>query len=76
MWWWIRVSTFQWRYRTAYKLYNWLAWKMPKGLVEEAYIRAMRHAEKNPYNDGNPLDISVMWALCYWQTEGKNEITR
>lgn len=70
-WFMVRVRLSAWRQRNSERLWRWLAWKLPKGLVEWVYMRVMRFSETNPYNDGNPTDISVMWALCYWQEEGK-----
>jgi len=52
------------------KLFEYLAWKMPRRLVYWCAIRLMSSATCGKYSDTHPDEISVIEALDAW--EGKS----
>jgi hypothetical protein len=48
------------------RLYQWLAYRLPKGLVYWAAIRMFAHATTGKYGDTIVTELDVMEALKRW----------
>lgn len=48
---------------------SWLAWRLPRLLVQWAYIRVVAGATTGRYGDTVPGELDVMTALRRWQSE-------
>jgi len=48
------------------KLWMWVAWRLPRPLVEWCAIRLMAHATQGQWGNESPDAVSVMTALKRW----------
>lgn len=46
---------------------SWLAWRLPRPLVQWAYIRVVAHSTTGDYSNTAPGELDVMTALRRWQ---------
>ncbi len=51
------------------KLLMWLAWHLPKSLVEKATIRVFSTATTGKYGTSNPYNVDVFTALNRFQAD-------
>jgi hypothetical protein len=54
----------------AEKIWQWLAWRLPRGLVYWCAIRVMAHATTGRYGTTVVPELPAMEALSRWETAG------
>ena len=45
----------------------WIAWKLPKGLIKQAYVRVVAHGTTGLYSDTVLPDVTVSDILNRWE---------
>lgn len=50
------------------RLWMWLAWRLPRGLVKWAAVRLVAHATAGPYSGTVVPELTAMDALKRWET--------
>lgn len=55
------------------KLWQWLAWKLPRQLVYFAAIRLIAHATTDPYSYTIVPELTAMEALARWYPKMNKE---